>query len=93
MKYVIEVPDNDVLVLRNDGWIIRNNGRIGIDLPESELKKYEDNNEDANINSSDEWKIMPGELDNAILKKYNCFNLDDGVVLMDSFLEFIKGED
>lgn len=46
MKYVIEIPDNDVLVLRNDGWIIRNNGRIGIDLPESELKKYDDNDEE-----------------------------------------------
>ena len=46
MKYIIEVPDNDRLILRTDGWIVRSNGRIVIDSPESELKEYEDNDEE-----------------------------------------------
>ena len=49
MKYIIDLPDDDdKLILRQDGWIVRHNGWVAISLPESELQEYEDNNEDNN---------------------------------------------
>ena len=48
MKYIIDLPDDDKLILKQDGWIVRHNGWVAISLPESELQEYEDNNEDNN---------------------------------------------
>ena len=46
MKYIIDLPDDDKLILRQDGWIVRNNGRVCIDLPVSELEECKDNDEE-----------------------------------------------
>ena len=46
MKYIIDLPDDDKLILKQDGWIVRHNGRVCIDLPVSELEECKDNDEE-----------------------------------------------